>query len=53
MTKPISAVAVSSVEGAISRLMACDDGQTRFTIARPASEDGLSRATLYRAPELI
>src|SRR6266849_1372475 len=53
MTKPISAVAVSSIEGAISRLMASDDGQTRFTIARLASEAGLSRATLYRAPELI
>jgi hypothetical protein len=53
MTKPISAAAVSSIEAAISRLIASGDVQARFTIARLASEAGLSRATLYRAPELL
>ncbi|WP_425988476.1 hypothetical protein [Afipia sp. DC4300-2b1] len=52
MTKPISAAA-SSIEAAISRLMGSGDVQATFTIARLASEAGLSRATLYRAPELL
>jgi hypothetical protein len=52
MTKPISAAAASSIEAAISRLIGSGDVQT-FTIARLASEAGLSRATLYRAPELL
>jgi len=53
MTKPISAAAVSSIEDAISRLIASGDVEARFTIARLASEAGLSRATVYRAPELL
>jgi hypothetical protein len=53
MTKPISAAAASSIEAAISRLIGSGDVQTTFTIARLASEAGLSRATLYRAPELL
>jgi hypothetical protein len=53
MTKPISAAAASSIEAAISRLMGSGDVQATFTIARLASEAGLSRATLYRAPELL
>lgn len=53
MTKPISAAAVSSIEAAISRLMASGEVQESLTVARLASEAGLSRATLYRAPELL
>jgi predicted RNase H-like nuclease (RuvC/YqgF family) len=53
MTKLISAAAVSSIEAAISRLMGSGDIQATFTVARLASEAGLSRATLYRAPELL
>ncbi|MET4260861.1 hypothetical protein ABIC09_005826 [Bradyrhizobium sp. S3.12.5] len=53
MTKPISAAAVSSIEAAMSRLIGRGDVQATFTIARLASEAGLSRATLYRAPELL
>ena len=53
MTKPISAAAASSIEAAISRLMGSGDVQATFTIARLASEAELSRATLYRAPELL
>lgn len=53
MTKPISTAAASSIEAAISRLMSSGDVQATFTIARLASEAGLSRATLYRAPELL
>jgi AcrR family transcriptional regulator len=53
MTKPISAAAVSSIEVAISRLIGSGDVQATFTIARLASEAGLSRATLYRAPKLL
>src|SRR5712691_2864487 len=53
MTKPISAAAASSIEAAISRLMGSGDVQATFTIARLASEAGLSRATLYRAPALL
>ena len=53
MTKPISAAAVSSIEAAISRLIGSGDVQATFTIARLASESGLSRPTLYRAPELL
>jgi hypothetical protein len=53
MTKPISAAAVSSIEAAISRLMGSGDVQATITVARLASEAGLSRATLYRAPELL
>ena len=53
MTKPISAAAASSIEAAISRLIGCGDVQTTFTIARLASEAGLLRATLYRAPNCL
>ncbi|MDA9391614.1 hypothetical protein WN73_13405 [Bradyrhizobium sp. CCBAU 45394] len=53
MTKQISAAAVSSIEAAMSRLLSHGGAQPTCTIARLASEAGLSRATLYRAPELI
>ena len=53
MTKPISAATASSIEAAISRLMGSTDAQATLTIVRLASEAGVSRATLYRAPELI
>lgn len=53
MTKPISAAAVSSIEAAMSRLLSRGGGQPTYTIACLASEAGLSRATLYRAPELL
>lgn len=53
MTKPISAAAVSSIEAAISRLLSRGGAQPTYTITCLASEAGLSRATLYRAPELL
>jgi hypothetical protein len=53
MTKPISTDAYAAIEAAMARLLASSDDQATFTIARLASEAGLSRATLYRAPELL
>lgn len=53
MTKPISAAAHAPIEAAMARLLATADDRATLTIARLASEAGLSRATLYRAPELL
>lgn len=53
MTKPISAAAHAAIEAAMARLLATADDRATLTIARLASEAGLSRATLYRAPELL
>jgi hypothetical protein len=53
MTKPISATAHAAIEAAMVRLLAKIDDRATLTIARVASEAGLSRATLYRAPELL
>ena len=53
MTKPISAAACAAVKTAMARLLASSDDQATLTIAGLASEAGLSRATLYRAPELL
>lgn len=53
MTKPISAAAHDAIEAAMARLLATADDRATLTIARLASEAGLSRATLYRAPELL
>jgi hypothetical protein len=51
MTKPISAAALASIEAALERLLAGPPGT--LTVSQLASEAGLSRATLYRAPELL
>jgi hypothetical protein len=53
MTKPISAAAHAAIEAAMARLLAKIDDQATLTIASLASEAGLSRATLYRAPALL
>jgi hypothetical protein len=53
MTKPISAAAHAAIEAAMARLLAKLDDQATLTIASLASEAGLSRATLYRAPALL
>jgi hypothetical protein len=53
MTKPISAAAHAAIEAAMPRLLAKIDDQATLTIASLASEAGLSRATLYRAPALL
>jgi hypothetical protein len=53
MTKPISAAAYAAIEAAMARLLATADDRATFTITRLALEAGFSRATLYRAPELI
>ncbi len=53
MTKPISADAYAAIEAAMARLLASSDDRGTLTIARLASEARLSRATLYRAPELL
>jgi hypothetical protein len=53
MTKPISATAHAAIEAAMVRLLAKIDDRATLTIARVASEAGLSRATLYRAPGLL
>jgi hypothetical protein len=53
MTKPISTDAYAAIETAMARLLASSDDQATLTIARLASEARLSRATLYRAPELL
>jgi DNA-binding MurR/RpiR family transcriptional regulator len=53
MTKPISAAAYAAIEAAIVRLLTKLDDQGTLTIAQLASEAGLSRATLYRVPELL
>ena len=53
MTKPISTDAYAAIETAMARLLASSDDRGTLTIARLASEARLSRATLYRAPELL
>jgi AcrR family transcriptional regulator len=53
MTKPIGAAAYAAIEAAMARLLARTDGPATLTMARLASEAGVSRATLYRAPELL
>lgn len=53
MTKPISAAAHAAIEAAMARLLAKIDDPATLTIASLASEAGLSRATLYRAPALL
>jgi|SRR5579862_3914558 len=53
MTRPISAAAHAAIEAAMTRLLATADDRATLTIARLALEAGLSRATLYRAPELL
>jgi hypothetical protein len=53
MTKPISTDAYAAIEAAMARLLASSDDRATLTIARLASEARLSRATLYRAPELL
>jgi DNA-binding MurR/RpiR family transcriptional regulator len=53
MTKPITAAAHAAIEAAMARLLARIDERATPTIARLASEAGLSRATLYRVPELL
>jgi hypothetical protein len=53
MTKPISTDAYAAIESAMAQLLASSDDRATLTIARLASEARLSRATLYRAPELL
>ena len=53
MKKPIGVAAYAAIEAAMARLLARIDGPATLTIARLASEAGVSRATLYRAPELL
>ena len=53
MTKPMSTDAYAAIEAAMARLLASSDDRATLTIARLASEARLSRATLYRAPELL
>jgi hypothetical protein len=53
MTKPISTDAYAAIEAAMARLLASSEDRATLTIARLASEARLSRATLYRAPELL
>ena len=53
MTKPISAAAYAAIAAAMARLLARIDGPATLTMACLASEAGVSRATLYRAPELL
>ena len=53
MKKPIGVAAYAAIEAAMARLLARIDGPATLTMARLASEAGVSRATLYRAPELL
>jgi hypothetical protein len=53
MTRPISASAVAAIEAAMACLAATPDAGQPLTVARLASEAGPSRATLYRAPDLL
>jgi hypothetical protein len=53
MTKPIGAAAYAAIEAAMARLLARIDGSATLTMAHLASEARVSRATLYRAPELL
>ncbi|RUV32466.1 hypothetical protein [Mesorhizobium sp. M5C.F.Ca.IN.020.32.2.1] len=53
MTRSISADAVAAVEAAMARLLRETATGEELTVSRLAAEAGLSRATLYRAPELL
>jgi len=53
MTKPISSTAYDAIEAAMTRLLTSIDERATPPIVRLASEAGLSRATLYGAPELL
>lgn len=50
--KPISNVSAQAIEKAIARLME-NPGSGKLSATRLAAEAGVSRATLYRAPELL
>ena len=50
--KPISSVTAQAIEKALARL-AESPGSGKLSAARLAGEAGVSRATLYRAPELL
>jgi hypothetical protein len=52
MTRPISADAVAAIEAAMARLLR-DAAREELTVSRLAAEAGLSRATVYRAPQLL
>jgi hypothetical protein len=53
LTRPISTAAIAAIEAAMVRLLADPVAGKDLTAARLAAEAGLSRATLYRAPELL
>lgn len=53
MTRPISADAVTTIQAAMARLLRDTAEGEELTVSRLAMEAGLSRATLYRAPELL
>jgi hypothetical protein len=53
LTRPISATAIAVIEAAMAQLLADPIASKDLTVARLAAEAGLSRATLYRAPELL
>lgn len=53
MTRPISADAVATIQAAMARLLRDTAEGEELTVSRLAMEAGLSRATLYRAPELL
>lgn len=53
MTMPISAGAVAAIESAMIRLLCDTAAGEELTVSRLAMEAGLSRATVYRAPELL
>lgn len=50
--KPISSVTAQAIEKALARL-AENPGSGKLSAARLAAEAGVSRATLYRAPEAL
>lgn len=53
MTRPISADALAAIEAAMARLLRDAATEEALTVSRLAVKAGLSRATLYRAPELL
>lgn len=53
MTRSISADAVAAIEAAMARLLSDVTTGEQLTVSRLATEAGLSRATLYRAPKLL
>mgnify|MGYP005806745309 CR=1 FL=1 len=50
--KPISKNATQAIEEALTRL-AANPGSGKLTAARLSAEAGVSRATVYRAPQLL